>query len=127
MDVEREPLITISRETPNRRWSKVFWLMLKVLSTFHQKTLVAERKCFACKVKEINRRTRNLQKKGKDSDVDLDCFLLTYEYDSCEVQGDIHHLSINSDEDQICEVCDTLWWNYNRKSVRYTEEEIGKK
>ncbi|KAJ8029940.1 hypothetical protein HOLleu_29476 [Holothuria leucospilota] len=109
------------QRTSSRRWPTLFWVTLKILSVFHHEDLVTERKCYTCRLKDLSERER-VNEDAVEHELGLNCLLLMYESVSKRRKGDGEG---SNNRQQLCEVCDTMWWNFQCKTERYTAKQIG--
>ncbi|PIK42420.1 hypothetical protein BSL78_20716 [Apostichopus japonicus] len=61
-------------------------------------------------------------------DGELDYLILAYEEDGDDIDEEKTWLleeKLEKDQEDYCDVCESLWWNCDRLPERYTEEEIG--
>ncbi|KAJ8029941.1 hypothetical protein HOLleu_29477 [Holothuria leucospilota] len=107
--------------TSSRRWPTLFWVTLKILSVFHHEDLVNERKCYTCRLKDLSERERVIED-AVEHELGLNCLLLMYESVSKRRKGDGEG---SNNRQQPCEVCDTMWWNFQGKTEKYTAKQIG--
>lgn len=108
------------------RWPILFWIVLKVLGTFYHRSVVTKRNCYHCHVKSITE-GRSLGRLSKLK-LDFDRLNLEYELDSEEeLSVGIYDRAVDMDQaNEVCEVCETLWWDDEGVPIRYTQREIGK-
>lgn len=130
MDSEGENLLRQPRgkcltKQPNRRWPTIFWIILKLLAVFYHHDILIKRRCFKCKVRDsaFCGDTRKIQRKGTFAA----SLALAYEGHSIrKEQDEVDYFPLESDSEEICDLCETEWWNYSRQIYKYTGKEIGK-
>ncbi|XP_071813737.1 uncharacterized protein [Apostichopus japonicus] len=100
----------------------------RFLGLFYHERIVTERKCFSCNVENITKRQTGNRLKAIDGE--LDYLILAYEADGDDIDEEKKWLleeKLEEDQEENCDVCESLWWNCDRLPERYTEEEIGVK
>lgn len=110
-----------------KKWPFLFWFILRFLGLFYHERIVTERKCFSCNVENITKRQTGNRLKAIDGE--LDYLILAYEADGDDIDEEKKWLleeKLEEDQEDNCDVCESLWWNCDRLPERYTEEEIGK-
>ncbi|KAJ8037282.1 hypothetical protein HOLleu_18062 [Holothuria leucospilota] len=118
---------SIDESKSRHKWPFSFWALLKVLCLFHHRTVVTERKCFLCHVKNISQNNHALENitSAKKYGI-IDALKLAYESDGKKIGcGETESLLAKTCNDNECEVCKSEWWNLSRTPYIYTEEEIG--
>lgn len=117
MNGEIEKQFLLQSRQPKKKWPCLFWFMMRVLALFYHKSVVNERKCFSCCIREVSDSKRGEKVNWMDASVDF--YLLAYESDSSRESM----VQYNGEED--CDVCKSLWWNCYRMPEKYTEDDIG--
>ncbi|XP_071814186.1 uncharacterized protein [Apostichopus japonicus] len=126
--------ISTEKVTPSaKKFPVAFWLIVKGLWLFHYKSVVQDRKCFKCSVHKLMRnRKERLRPDGPPrTKVEvIDSLLLSYDRNNDkwfrkeEAKSNLF-VNIQDGDCEVCEVCDTEWWDYFGRTCRYTEEDIG--
>ncbi|XP_071814697.1 uncharacterized protein [Apostichopus japonicus] len=114
-----QPLV----ERKSRKWPNSFWFLMRALALFYHRSVVIERKCLYCHVRNIT--GNNYEQRMNGMDTPLDFYILTYESNGALSRSDEMNNSQNQDPDS-CDACQASWWNSYRVPEKYTERDIGR-
>ena len=121
----------------SKKWSNIYWLLIKVLCLFHGRKIVSTRKCHKC-------RLLRLQNKRNTAAGNFDIPLPNYIFPAAigspagwlDDDGDDRMRPLLLDENvneipedgriENCNVCRSMWWNAEGNWLEYNEKDIGK-
>ena len=115
----------------SKKWSNIYWLLIKVLCLFHGRKIVSTRKCHKC-------RLLRLQNKRYTAAENLDMPLPNYIFpaaigspagwlddDDDRIRPLLLDENVNEIPEENCQVCRSMWWNAEGKLLEYNEKDIG--
>ncbi|XP_071829737.1 uncharacterized protein [Apostichopus japonicus] len=104
-----------------KKWSVLFWIILKILWLPHPNPVEAKRQCLKCRLRAgfSSRQQVTLPSGGRTVNSSRHPEPSTYH------ENENQPLLSSQKEKEQCDVCDTLWWNYHGKTVKYNEIDIG--
>ncbi|XP_071829734.1 uncharacterized protein [Apostichopus japonicus] len=104
----QESSLTISGR---KKWSVSFWMILQFLWLPHPNAVQYKRKCLKCRLRQVE--SLPLGEESINSTTPLT--------ESSTYQTFL----IRQQQNETCSVCDTLWWDFHRRTVKYNEIDIG--
>ena len=119
----------------SKKWSNVYWLLMKVMRLFHGRKTVLTRRCERCLLLKHEREKEcgavSPASRGFDMPLSSDLSPTTISspagwLDEKEEDDDVNENTTEDKETMICEVCRSMWWNADGKWFKYYESDIGK-
>lgn len=105
-----------------KHWPTMFWVLMRVLALFYHRSVVTERKCFSCHVRQISNQCYG--KRSNLMDAHLDFYVSAYESNPSSETND-ENKNVQYQDGDHCETCLALWWNCYREPFKYTDRDIG--
>ncbi|XP_071825041.1 uncharacterized protein [Apostichopus japonicus] len=118
-----ERYLIANDSTKREKWPVSFWIILKILGMTDSKVVDDTWKCLKCRVCGLRANKRDTF----HNRTQLDNSNVRNNSVTCNDNDETQPLLNQQDKNEECDVCDTLWWDFHRQTVKYNERDIGAK